>query len=162
MGSACCKTQKEVGGEQARDGGEWCGRPRQQIPRNIKMDGKTNRVVWTKKNIEFLRLTNFKLLRQTEGKSINNCDFLKFAISVMGGAKREPGYAAACNHAHLTHASNICQGKESEIPRLLLSVSKKKKSSNSSTQCTVFNKWNAAQHSVIIIQFPRSHKEFHL
>ena len=43
------------------------------------------------KIILFLRLTNFKLLRQTEGKSVNNCDFFKLAISVRGGAKKKTG-----------------------------------------------------------------------
>lgn len=54
--------KKGVGSEQARGGGEWCGRPSQQTPWNIKMDGKAKRV--SIKNIEFLRLTNFKLLNK--------------------------------------------------------------------------------------------------
>ena len=34
------------------------------------------------KEPDFLNLTKFKLLTQTEGKSINNCDVLKIVISV--------------------------------------------------------------------------------
>lgn len=35
----------------------------------------------------FLRSTNFKLLSQTKGNSINNCYFFKFTISVQGSQK---------------------------------------------------------------------------
>jgi hypothetical protein len=38
-----------------------------------------------KKKKDFLRLANFKLLSQIEGKSVNNFYFLKFVIYVRGG-----------------------------------------------------------------------------
>jgi hypothetical protein len=34
---------------------------------------------------DLLRSKNCKLLSQSQGNSINNCDFLKFIISVEGG-----------------------------------------------------------------------------
>jgi hypothetical protein len=49
------------------------------------------------KYFDFLRPTNFKLSNQLKGKSINNCDVLKFIISVRGRelapGDRKPSYA---------------------------------------------------------------------
>jgi hypothetical protein len=51
--------------------GESCGCRGQQSSRGGKIGAKIN--ILNENN--FLRLTYFKLLSQTEGKSINNCDF---------------------------------------------------------------------------------------
>jgi len=46
------------------------------------------------KEADLLSLTKFKLLSQTEGKSINSCDVLKIVISVRG--KGHCDYSPRC------------------------------------------------------------------
>jgi hypothetical protein len=74
------------------------GRGGVQLPRYEKMD-VLNEINYS------LRSTNFILLSQIKGNSLNNFDFLKFAISVMGGhcdtrpgRQKKPSYATANGH----------------------------------------------------------------
>jgi len=43
----------------------------------------------------FLHSTDFKLLSQTRGNSVNDCRFFKFIISLTQGAEK-PSYATVC------------------------------------------------------------------
>ena len=49
--------------------------------RHSAREGKVN--IFKKKSV-FMRSIHLKLLCQIKGNSINNCDFIKFIISVMG------------------------------------------------------------------------------
>jgi len=48
------------------------------------MGGKINTL---NEEFDILCSTNFKLLSQTKGNSVNNCDFFKFTIYVRGSQK---------------------------------------------------------------------------
>ena len=55
-------------------GGEWCGRPGRQVPRGSEMENVNENY--------FLCLTDFKLLSQRQGNSVNYCDIFKFIFCV--------------------------------------------------------------------------------
>jgi hypothetical protein len=82
------------------DGG--CGHPTPQTPRGGEMGGKIN-ILNEKRKKNFLCSTNFKLLSQMKGNSINKCDFLKSIHSV------EAAIVSTCPGRQKSTAMLLCE-----------------------------------------------------